>query len=236
MVEFPLDPPLAKMLIFSAELGCSAEVLIVVSMLSVPGIFFRPKDREEESDAAREKFFVPESDHLTLLNVFRQWESQGHSGQWCTDHFIHVKALRKAREVHEQLLDIMRQQRIAHRSCGGAWDPVRKAICSAYFYNSACIKGAAGEYVNMLTGMPAHLHPSSALAGLGYTPDYVCYHELIYTSKEYMTTSTAVDPLWLAELGKMFFSVKEQMRNVTRGLKTREDRAAMEIEMAEANK
>lgn len=72
-MTFPLDPPLAKMLLFSAELGCSDEVLIVVSMLSVPSVFFRPKDREEESDAAREKFFVPESDHLTLLNVYKQW-------------------------------------------------------------------------------------------------------------------------------------------------------------------
>jgi hypothetical protein len=30
-------------------------------------------------------------------------------------------------------------------------------------------------------GMPCHLHPSSALYGLGYTPDYVCYHELVFT-------------------------------------------------------
>jgi pre-mRNA-splicing factor ATP-dependent RNA helicase DHX38/PRP16 len=90
----------------------------------------------------------------------------------------------QAREVHAQLLDIMKQQRVEHVSCGGGgWDMVRKAICSAYFYNSARIKGI-GEYVNMLTGMPCHLHPSSALYGLGYTPDFVCYHELIYTSKE----------------------------------------------------
>jgi hypothetical protein len=33
------------------------------------GRFFRPPDRQEESDAARERFLVPESDHLTLLNV-----------------------------------------------------------------------------------------------------------------------------------------------------------------------
>jgi pre-mRNA-splicing factor ATP-dependent RNA helicase DHX38/PRP16 len=31
------------------------------------------RGREEESDAKREKFFVPESDHLTTLNVFQQW-------------------------------------------------------------------------------------------------------------------------------------------------------------------
>ena len=56
--------------------------------------------------------------------------------------------------------------------------------------------------------MPCFLHPSSALYGLGYTPDYIAYHELVYTSKEYMQCVTAVDPTWLAELGPIFFSVK----------------------------
>ena len=80
MVEFPLDPSLSKMLIISEEMECSLDILIIVSMLSVPSIFFRPKDREEESDAAREKFQVPESDHLTYLNVYQQWKTNGYSG------------------------------------------------------------------------------------------------------------------------------------------------------------
>jgi len=42
-------------------------------MLSIPAIFYRPKGREDDSDAAREKFQVPESDHLTYLNVYQQW-------------------------------------------------------------------------------------------------------------------------------------------------------------------
>ena len=29
------------------------------------------------------------------------------------------------------------------------------------------------------------------------TPTYVIYHELILTSKEYMTQVTAIDPYWL---------------------------------------
>lgn len=43
-------------------------------MLSVPSIFYRPKGREEEADGVREKFQVPESDHLTYLNVYNQWK------------------------------------------------------------------------------------------------------------------------------------------------------------------
>lgn len=48
--------------------------LFAVSMLSVPSIFYRPKGREEEADGVREKFQVPESDHLTYLNVYLQWK------------------------------------------------------------------------------------------------------------------------------------------------------------------
>lgn len=44
---------------------------------------------------------------------------------------------------------------------------------------------------------------------MGTAPDYVVYHELIMTTKEYMSCVTAVDPKWLAELGPMFFGVKE---------------------------
>lgn len=67
--------------------------------------------------------------------------------------------------------------------------------------------------MNLRTGMPCHLHPTSALYGLGTTPDYVVYHELIMTAKEYMQCATSVDGYWLAELGPMFFSVKETGRS-----------------------
>lgn len=208
MAEFPLDPPQCQMLIVSCEMGCSAEVLIIVSMLSVPSIFYRPKGREEEADNVREKFQVPESDHLTFLNVYQQWKMNSYSSNWANEHFIHIKALRKVREVRQQLKDILVQQKLEVVSCGTDWDIVRKCICSAYFYQAARLKGI-GEYVNLRTGMPCHLHPTSALYGLGNSPEYVVYHELVMTAKEYMQCATAVDGYWLAELGPMFFSVKE---------------------------
>ena len=99
MVEFPVDPPLAATLLKAESLGCSNEILTVISMLSVPSVFFRPKDREEESDAMREKFFVPESDHLTLLNVYQQWKTNAYRNDWCNKHYIQGKGMKKAREV-----------------------------------------------------------------------------------------------------------------------------------------
>jgi hypothetical protein len=104
-------------------------------------------------------------------------------------------------------MDIMKQQKLPIETASNDWDIIRKAICSAYFQNAGKFKGI-GEYVNCRTGMPCFLHPSSALYGLGYTPDYIVYHELVFTSKEYMQCVTAVEPEWLAELGPMFFSIK----------------------------
>lgn len=94
-------------------------------MLSVPTIFYRPKERADESDAARERFFVGESDHLTLLHVFQQWKTNGYRDSWCLQHFVHPKAMRKAREIRTQLMDIMKTEKIRLISCGSNWDVVR---------------------------------------------------------------------------------------------------------------
>ncbi|PLW30386.1 hypothetical protein PCASD_21279 [Puccinia coronata f. sp. avenae] len=207
--KFPMEPSLAKMLLTSVEYKCSAEMVTIVSMLSVPSVFYRPKERAEESDSAREKFFVPESDHLTLLNTYTQWKTNGFNDLWASKHFLHPKLLRKAREVREQLVDIMKVQKLEVIACGTDWDIIRKCICAGYFHQAAKVKGI-GEYQNCRTGVPMQLHPTSALYGLGFLPDYVVYHELILTSKEYMQCVTSVDPYWLAELGPAFFSVREQ--------------------------
>ncbi|GAB1526013.1 Helicase associated domain (HA2) [Rhizoctonia solani] len=235
MSEFPMEPSMAKMLITSVEYKCSAEMLTIVSMLSVPSVFYRPKERQEEADAAREKFSVNESDHLTLLNVFQMWKTYGYRDDWCMKHFLHPKLLRKAREVRQQLEDIMKMQKMEIISAGTDFDVVRKAICSGYFHQAARVKGI-GEFVNIRSGLPTHLHPTSALYGLGYTPSYVIYHELIMTSKEYMTQVTAVDAYWLAELGSVFYSVKEKNFD-ERGARRKADRefskrAELESEMA----
>ncbi len=90
--------------------------------------------------------------------------------------------MRRVREIRGQLLDIMQSRGLAEVSCGAAWDEVRRCICCAYFHKAARLKGI-GEYVNARTGMPCHLHPTSALFGLGFTPDYIIYHDLVMTSK-----------------------------------------------------
>lgn len=64
------------------------------------------------------------------------------------------------------------------------------------------------------------LHPTSALYGLGHLPDYVVYHELVYTKSTFMSSVTAVDPQWLAEIGDVFYSIRGQGGPTKRSLTT----------------
>ncbi|KKA30444.1 hypothetical protein TD95_000623 [Thielaviopsis punctulata] len=208
MSAFPMDPSLSKLLITSVQYGCSEEMITIVSMLSVPNVFYRPKERQDEADAQREKFWVHESDHLTYLQVYLAWQSNRFSESWCIKHFLHAKSLRRAKEIRDQLTDIMKLQKMALVSCGMDWDVVRKCICSGYYHQAARYKGS-GEYINLRTNVSVQLHPTSSLYA-GHPPDYVVYHELVLTSKVYVSTVTAVDPHWLADLGGVFYSVKEK--------------------------
>ena len=210
MSPFPMDPSLAKLVIESSKsYGCSEEMVTIVSMLSVPSVFYRPNERLEESDAAREKFFVHDSDHLTLLTVYQQWAANGYKDGWCVKHFLHPKAVRRAQEIRNQITDIMKSNNMELISCGYDLDVVRECICSGYYHQTAKRRGL-GEYINLRTSVAVQLHPTSALYNSGDPPDYVVYHELILTSKEYMSCVTAVDAHWLADLGGVFYSVKEK--------------------------
>lgn len=60
----------------------------------------------------------------------------------------------------------MKFQKMDIISAGTDFDILRKAIAAGYFHQAARVKGI-GEFVNIRTGLPTHLHPTSALYGLG---------------------------------------------------------------------
>uniref|UniRef100_A0A915K171 RNA helicase n=1 Tax=Romanomermis culicivorax TaxID=13658 RepID=A0A915K171_ROMCU len=96
MAEFPLEPNLAKVLIMSVHLGCSDEVLTIVSMLSVQNIFYRPKEKQELADQKKAKFHQAEGDHLTILAVYNSWKNHKFSQHWCYENFVQLRSLKRA--------------------------------------------------------------------------------------------------------------------------------------------
>ena len=206
MAEFPLDPNLSKMLIMSVNLQCSDEILTIVSMLSVQNVFYRPKEKQEMADQKKAKFNQAEGDHLTLLAVYNAWKTNKFSSNWCYENFVQMRTLKRCQDVRKQLLGIMDRHRLDVVSSGKATSRVQKAICSGFFRNAAK-KDPQEGYRTLVDSQMVSIHPSSAL--FHRQPEWVVYHEVVQTTKEYMREVTAIDPKWLVEFAPAFFKFSD---------------------------
>ncbi|CAM8876327.1 unnamed protein product [Rhodiola kirilowii] len=202
MAEFPLDPPLSKMLLASVDLGCSDEILTIIAMIQTGNIFYRPREKQAQADQKKAKFFQPEGDHLTLLAVYEAWKAKNFSGPWCFENFIQARSLRRAQDVRKQLLSIMDKYKLDVVSAGKNFTKIRKAITAGFFFHAAR-KDPQEGYRTLVENQPVYIHPSSAL--FQRQPDWVIYYELVMTTKEYMREVTVIDPKWLIELAPRFF-------------------------------
>lgn len=209
MADFPMDPTLAKVLISSVQYGCSEEVLTIVAMLSVQTIFFRPKDQQEIADRKKAKFHDPTGDHLTYLNVYNSWLQNERSITYCQKNFIQHSSLKRASEVRSQLVDIMRRYHHKIVSCGNDSDIILKTFCSGYFKH-ASKKDPQEGFKTLTESTPVFMHPSSAL--FGKSAEYVIYHTLVFTSKEYMHCVSSIDPKWLVETAPTFYKVADETK------------------------
>jgi ATP-dependent RNA helicase DHX8/PRP22 len=204
MADFPMEPTLAKVLIAAVDMGCSDEILSIVAMLNLPTVFYRPKEKQTQADQKKAKFHDPHGDHLTLLNVYNSWKHSGYSSPWCFENFIQARSMRRAKDVRDQLVKIMERYRHPVVSCGKNTQKVRQALCSGFFRNSAR-KDPQEGYKTLIEQTPVYLHPSSAL--FGKQAEWVIYHTLVLTTKEYMHCTTAIEPKWLVDAAPTFFKV-----------------------------
>jgi ATP-dependent RNA helicase DHX8/PRP22 len=217
MAYFPMEPMLSKTLIKSFEFGCSYEVIEVISMLSVPDVFYRPREKRELADKMKQRFDDYNGDHLTLLNIYRKWEVSGFSKDWCTDNFIHEKSMRKAKDVKKQLIRLMetidRKEsgiQLSLVSCNNKLEQVRKAFVSGFFKNSAKKSTNHGHndedgvFKTLNDNLSVYIHPSSSLYKVPGV-EYVIYHTLVLTNKEYMHCTTKIDPSWLVQYASKVF-------------------------------
>lgn len=202
MAEFPMEPALAKTVLASVDLQCTEEILSVVAMLSVQTVFYRPREKQAAADQRKQRFHSIHGDHLTLLNVYKAWNSNGRSAMWCKENYIHQRSMQKALDVRRQLSMIMTRLKLSVESCDDS-SVVRRAFCSGYFRNLAKRDPHEGIYNTLVDQTPVNLHPLLAL--FGKSTEYLIYHTLLLTSKEYMHCVSAIDPKWLTELAPKFF-------------------------------
>ncbi|XP_064455267.1 ATP-dependent RNA helicase DHX8-like [Ornithodoros turicata] len=215
MTQYPVEPPLAKLLIKSLELGCSEEILTIIAMLSAQHIFSRPKKKQQEADDSKSLFDVPGSDHLTLLKVYNMWVYKNMSREWCYDNFIQHRRLQQARSVRNQLYSMLERLNLEIVSCGKETDKVLQALCYGFSQNIAVVyKMGCSRYgrtiVSYKTVVDLHdvsIHPSSVL--FRDDAEWVVYHMLLKTKKPYIRCVSRVKESWVP---KNIYELK--MRNI----------------------
>ncbi|CAG9770467.1 unnamed protein product [Ceutorhynchus assimilis] len=207
MAEFPVDPMMAKMLLASEKYKCSEEVVTITAMLSVnSSVFYRPKDKIIHADTARKNFYHLAGDHLSLLNVYNQWKDTDYSLQWCYENFIQYRSMKRARDVREQLVGLMQRVEIEMVSNVSETVDIRKAITAGYFYHIARLS-KGGSYKTVKHNQSVTVHPNSAL--FEELPRWILYHELVFTTKEFMRQVIEIESKWLLEVAPHYYKPKE---------------------------
>ena len=207
MAEIPADPMMCKMLLASEKYKCSAEILTISCMLSNnASIFYRPKDKIIHADTARKNFFQPGGDHISLLNVYNQWAQTDYSTQWCFENFIQHRSMKRARDIRDQLEALLERVEIEVVSNPLDTVNIRKAVTAGYFYHTARLS-KGGHYKTVKHNQTVMIHPNSAM--FEDLPRWVIYHELVFTTKEYMRNVVEIENKWLLEVAPHYYKAKE---------------------------
>jgi ATP-dependent helicase HrpA len=109
IARLPIDPRFARMLIEARRNDVSAEVLAIVSGMSIQDVRERPEDRREEADRFHARFTDPTSDFLSLLNLWEYLqEKQAELGssafrRLCRSEHLNYVRVREWVDVHRQL-------------------------------------------------------------------------------------------------------------------------------------
>ena len=154
MLKYPLDPSHARILIASYDLGCPSEIIDILSILNAgSGSVFI--DRSSDRDAAAEarlKFINKDGDHLTALNVFREFitlrnlESQKSVIKWGRENHVNLKGLTQALKIRQQLQELSEKNGKDWKVAGGVeGGNVVRALLQGLFMNTAVIQ-ADGTY------------------------------------------------------------------------------------------
>ncbi len=116
LARLPVDPTVGRMILQARAEKALREVLVIAAGLSIQDPRERPMDKQQQADAAHRRFVHPDSDFLTLLNVwdafYDEFEtmSQARLRRFCKDHFLSYTRMREWRDVHAQLLDVLQER------------------------------------------------------------------------------------------------------------------------------
>jgi HrpA-like RNA helicase len=219
MADMPVEPRLAKCILSSLDMGCSEEILTIAAMCSVDYPFVTIRSRNKEAKQrlieCSAELSVPISDHLTLLNIFSQYETAGYNFSWCDSMCLQSRVMARAREVRERLHGMLRSYACKRQtltgeatviaSCGDDDETVRKSLVCGYFANAAQL-GSGGKYWTVRGRIPVSLHPTSVLSRFGAPSEWIIFHEVTHgDASTDIREVSKIEPRWLLEFAHHYY-------------------------------
>lgn len=180
LARLALELKLARFVLVSTEYGCVVEAVTIAAMLTVGRFFTRELYEEEEFQFLKQQLEDPDSDFITLLNIWDAYDVALDPIQWCREHRINqfwMQGVRKIRQQTFQRLDELGIPATTSRNR----DLLDLAITAGFKENALRFRHD-DTYLN-LRGMPVYLSRDSVLAERN--PQYAVCYELTGNSRVY---------------------------------------------------
>ena len=100
------------------------------------------------------------------------------------ENYLQYRPLNRARNIRDQLVDMLGRVDIEMSSNPANEEGIKKSILSGFFFHCARLSKNGQDYVTIRAPHTVQIHPRSSLLEL--RPKVICYHELIQTTKEFM--------------------------------------------------
>lgn len=208
LAKLPLDPRVGRMILAALDNACLTEVLIVASALSVQDPRDRPMEHQQAADEAHKKFADEKSEFISYLKIWRWFEAAIEHKKTnrqlqdnCRSNFLSQMRLREWRDVHSQLLTIVKEQGWRLNEAPATYDNLHMALLTGLLGNIG-FKGEDEPGAGYLgaRGIKFHIWPGSSL--LKKPGKWIMAAELVDTTRLYARCVAQIQPEWLEKVGE----------------------------------
>ncbi|MFC0135619.1 ATP-dependent RNA helicase HrpA [Massilia eurypsychrophila] len=207
LAKLPLDPRVGRMILAALENACLTEMLIIASALSVQDPRDRPMEHQQAADEAHKKFADEKSEFLTYIKIWRWFEqaiehkkTNRQLQETCRANFLSQVRLREWRDVHSQLLTIVKEQGWRLNELPATYENLHTALLTGLLGNigfKSDDEPGAG-YLGA-RGIRFHVWPGSSL--IKKPGKWVMAAELVDTTRLYARTVANIQPEWVERVG-----------------------------------
>ncbi|CAM2192652.1 ATP-dependent RNA helicase HrpA [Paraburkholderia kururiensis] len=205
LARLPLDPRVGRMILAARDQQALREVLVIASALSVQDPRDRPLEAQEQADEAHRRFADERSEFLQWLKIWAWFEeavthkkSNRQLMDACRANFLSQMRLREWRDVHSQLLTVVREHGWRLNEADATFEQIHLALLTGLLGNIG-LKAEDEPYYLGARSIKFHLWPGSAL--VKKAGRWVMAAELVETSRLYARTIAKIEPEWVERVG-----------------------------------